>query len=99
MLKNRITGFVIMDAPAESHRTMDSWIAMFTLCVNISRTRISNLAMHLLSEQEESAPAHVQLNQEPYGLHTSFQRTGWSAAFPVQRENHPRPAPHDQTQL
>lgn len=49
--------------------------------------------MHLLNERDKLIHAHVQLSQEPYGLHTSVQRTGWSAAFPVQEENTPDQLP------
>ncbi len=51
------------------------------------------MAMHLLNKREELIHAHVQLSQEPYGLHTSVQQKGWSAAFPVQGENTPDQLP------
>lgn len=74
-------------------KATEQWIAAIkgrTLCVNISRTQITNLAMHLLSEQDKPIPAHVQLNQEPYGLHTlAFNGWGGAPFFLFKGENTP----------
>lgn len=93
MLKSRITGFVIMDASAEGHRTMDSCDqGKNTLCKHIKDTNNqSGNAPAIWTRQTHPSTCAAQ-SGTIWASHTSVQRMGWSAVFPVQRGKHPGPA-------
>lgn len=106
-MKNQITGFVIMGAPAESHRTMDSseqgkrWWEIIV---------VNALFKHIKDTSHKSANAPAKWTRQTHPCTCAAQSgTIWAShqcstervehRFSCLRKKHPGPAPHDQTQL